>query len=149
MDVSISRRLFSSTSDIVVWLCVEEEVELLDLVERVCEEVELLCAASKSNIDSAIVFLGLVIVVGLDVIVDGGSDEAMVGGCSEDLQVSTLVCCLDGSSDDDGISSAVVLSAVFQFGLTMLENNTPSSLLKPPWLCLFFFSLRRLCSFNF
>ena len=59
----------------------------------------------------------------LDVIVDGGSDdEATVGGCSEDF-VSTSDCCLDGSSDDDGISSAaaaVVLSLVFQLGLTML-----------------------------
>ena len=112
----------------------KEEVVLL--VERVFEEDVELCEASKSNIDWAIVFLGLVVVVLLDVIVDGGSDdEATVGGCSEDFVSESDS---DGSSDDDGTSSAtvaVVLSLVFQLGLTMLlgKNNTPSSLLQPPW----------------
>lgn len=112
----------------------KEEVVLL--VERVFEEDVELCEASKSNIDWDIVFLGLVVVV-LDGEVDGGSDdEATVGGCSEDF-VSESDCCSDGSSDDDGIPSATVAVVssllVFQFGLTILGNNTPSSLLQPPW----------------
>jgi len=127
MDISISRRRFSSASDIL-FLVGREWVVVCVFDVVVVEDVEL-WAASNSNIDWAIVFLGLAVVaVGLDDGSGGGSDDkAVVGGCSEELQVSTPVCCLVGSSDDDGTSSAVPSLLVFQLGLTMLVgNNAPS-----------------------